>query len=268
MNYTLGFIGTGNMGGALAQAACAGTDPASILLADGNREKADSLAAKLGCNAGGAKDVAGNCRYIFLGVKPQVMSMLMEEIAPVLKAREERFILVSMAAGITTEKIRGMTFPDCPIIRIMPNTSVAVGEGMILYTATENVMEAEINEFKGLMAGAGQFDALPEALMDAGSAVSGCGPAYIYLLIEALADGGVACGLPRDKAMAYAAQTALGAAKAVLETGVHPGELKDRVCSPGGSTIAGVLALESGGFRAAAASAVIAGFKRTVELGK
>lgn len=266
--YTFGFIGTGNMGGALAEAACVKTAPASILLSDGSREKAARMAEKLGCFSAGAKEVAEQCRYIFLGVKPQIMATLLAEIAPVLSARRDRFLLVSMAAGVSTDKIRGMTLSDCPIIRIMPNTSVTVGEGMILYTATENVTEGEITEFKDLMSGAGRFDPLPESLIDAGSAVSGCGPAYIYLLIEALADGGVACGLPRDKAMAYAAQTALGAAKAVLETGIHPGELKDRVCSPGGSTIAGVLALEAGGFRAAAAQAVIAAYKRTVELGK
>ena len=126
----------------------------------------------------------------------------------------------------------------------------------------------EEQEFLKLMAPAGRLDAVPEALIDAASCVSGCGPAWVYQFIEALADGGVACGLPRAKAQRYAAQTLVGAAKLVLESGDHPGALKDAVCSPGGSTIQGVRALEQNGFRSAVVEAVIAAYEKTVALGK
>jgi len=164
--------------------------------------------------------------------------------------------------------IRRMAGAEYPIIRIMPNTPVSVGEGMILYDHTDNVPAEAVKVFCEMMRFAGRLDPLPEKLIDAGSAVSGCGPAFACLFLEALADGGVACGLPRDKAMEYATQMLLGTAKLALESGRHPGELKDAVCSPGGSTIAGVRALEQGSFRAAAMNAVEAAFVRTKELGK
>jgi pyrroline-5-carboxylate reductase len=139
---------------------------------------------------------------------------------------------------------------------------------MILYVADDAVTAAQTAAFADMMAQAGRLDAVPERLMDAGSCVSGCGPAFAYLFIEALADGGVACGLPRAQALDYAAQTVLGAAHMVLSTGQHPGALKDAVCSPGGTTIAGVHALEVGGFRSLAMDAVIAAYDRTLELKK
>jgi pyrroline-5-carboxylate reductase len=173
-----------------------------------------------------------------------------------------------MAAGVAMADIRGMVGADYPIIRIMPNTPVAVGQGMVLYDHTENVSEEALAAFRDFMGFAGRLDPLPEKLIDAGSAVSGCGPAFACLFMEALADGGVACGLPRAKAMEYAAQMLLGTAALALESGQHPGQLKDAVCSPGGSTIAGVRALEQGGFRAAAMNAVEEAYYRTLELGK
>ena len=137
---------------------------------------------------------------------------------------------------------------------------------MILYTANELVTETELATAVDALSMAGRLDRLDEKLIDAGCAISGCGPAYAYMLIEALADGGVICGLPRAKAMEYAAQMLVGAGRMVLETGKHPGELKDAVCSPAGSTIAGVHALESGGFRGAAINAVTAAYGRNKEL--
>ena len=138
---------------------------------------------------------------------------------------------------------------------------------MIQYCSA-NVTAEEEQEFLKLMAPAGRLDAVPEALIDAASSVSGCGPAWVYQFIEALADGGVACGLPRAKAQEYAAQMVLGSAKLVLESGRHPGELKDAVCSPGGSTIQGVRVLEEHGFRGAVTDAVIAAYDKTKEMGK
>ena len=154
-----------------------------------------------------------------------------------------------------------------PVIRIMPNTPCAVGSGVILYDANEQVTPEELEKFATAMSGAGLLDRLEERLIDAGSAVAGCGPAFACLFLEALADGGVACGLPRQKAVVYAAQMLKGTASLLLETGQHPGAMKDAVCSPGGSTIAGVRKLEENGFRGAAMDAVIAALERTAELG-
>ncbi len=263
--FTAGFIGTGNMGGALAAAAC--KNDRSILLADRDSEKAAALAAQCGCAAGETEAVVCDCRFVFLGVKPQVLGLVLRDIAPALKQRND-IVLVSMAAGVTTESIAAYLGFDCPVIRIMPNTPAAIGEGMILYTTNGLVSETDEADFLTLMSAAGAFDRLPESLIDAGSALSGCGPAFVYLFIEALADGGVECGLPRDKALRYAAQTVSGAAQMVLTDGRHPGVLKDAVCSPGGSTIAGVHALEDGAFRGAVMGAVDAAFTRTKELGK
>ena len=263
---SFGFIGTGNMGGALARAAVkSGTE---VLLANRTAAKAEALAAELSAQAVTNEEAARRADYLFLGVKPQMMAGMLSSVAPALAARTDRFILVSMAAGLTTGDIRRMAGGDYPVIRIMPNTPAAIGEGMILYTANERVAAADVEEFCDKMVGAGRFDALEERLIDAASSVSGCGPAFVYQFIEALADGGVACGLPRAKAMEYAAQTLAGAAGMVLATGRHPGQLKDEVCSPGGSTIAGVYALEKGGLRAAVMSAVLESFEKNKELGK
>ena len=265
---TFGFIGTGNMGGALAKAAAAILAPEEILLSNRTFAKAEALASQLGCKAVSVEETAAKSMYIFLGVKPQMMAGLLGDIAPILAKRGDRFILVSMAAGLSMADIQAMAEKNYPVIRIMPNTPVAVGGGVTLYDATEDVEEAELAEFcRGLSAG-GKLDRLPEKLIDAGSSLAGCGPAFACLFMEALADGAVACGLPRAKAMEYAALTLQGTAKLLLETGDHPGALKDAVCSPGGSTIAGVRALEQGGRRAAAMNAVEAAYRRTKELGK
>ena len=154
-----------------------------------------------------------------------------------------------------------------PIIRMMPNTPVALGDGMIQY-CSDDVEPEKMAEWLTAMAPAGRLDAVPESLIDAASAVSGCGPAWAYQFIEALADGGVAAGLPRAKAQEYAAQMVLGSAKLVLESGQHPGALKDAVCSPGGSTIQGVRVLEEHGLRGAVMDAVLAAYDKTKEMGK
>ncbi len=266
MNNTFGFIGAGNMGGALARAASKALQPDCITLADQMAEKAAALAAELGCNSADTATVAQNSTYIFLGVKPQVMEIMLSQITPVLAARKDRFVLVSMAAGVSIGDIRRMLNKDYPVIRIMPNIPVSVGGGVILYDATEDVTPEEISFFCEHMRYAGLLDRLPEKLIDAGSALSGCGPAFVSLFIEALADGAVACGLPRNQAVAYAAQTLAGTAKMILETGMHPGQLKDAVCSPGGTTIAGVGALEAGGFRGSAMDAVVTAYEKTLDL--
>ncbi len=266
--YTLGFIGTGNMGGALALAASKGIASVSLIISDKDEGKAMAMAKELNCAYSHNEELASNSKYIFLGVKPQYLEGLLWEIAPVLKSRTDRFILVSMAAGVKTDRILSILDADYPVIRIMPNTPCRVGEGMILYHPTKAVTHEETEEFKSLMSNAGKFDELPESLIDAGCAISGCGPAFAYMFIDALADGGVAAGLTKAQAVKYAAQTLLGSAKMVLGSGDSPADLKDAVCSPGGSTIAGVKALEEGALRATAMNAVESALKRTKELGK
>lgn len=266
MKERYGFIGCGNMGAALARAAARTLDGEQLLLANRTAEKAEALARELGAQAVSNETVAGTADVIFLGVKPQMMGALLQSLSGVLAARKDRFVLVTMAAGLSIARIREMAGSDYPVIRIMPNTPVSVGAGMVLY-ASEGVGAEALEQFLGTMRAAGRFDQVAESLMDAGSALSGCGPAFVYLFLEALADGAVACGLPRVKAQEYAAQTLLGSARLALESGSHTGALKDAVCSPGGTTIAGVRALERSGFRSAAMEAVIAAYERTKALG-
>ena len=257
-----GFIGTGNMGGALARAARRKLAGEDLLLANRTEAKAAALAKELGAPLSNNRTIAGNADYIFLGVKPQVMGELLAEIGPELGARKDRFVLVTMAAGLSIRDIQDMAGGDYPVLRVMPNTPCSIGEGMILYTPGPGVTAAETDSFLEAMAGAGRFALVPEGLMDAGAAVAGCGPAFVDLFVEALADGGVACGLPRAQAQAFAAQMVLGSARLILESGKHPGALKDAVCSPGGTTIQGVRKLEEAGFRGAVMEAVIAAFEK------
>ena len=264
----IGFIGTGNMGAALATAVSKSDLKAELYFADFFAEKAKALAGALGGKSADNLTLVKECDIVFLGVKPQVLPELLAEISTEVKARNGALTLVTMAAGIPVSTIEKGIGEKTPVIRIMPNIPVKAGSGVVLYDATENVTEEAIQAFRGAMAGAGLVDRLPEKLIDAGSALRGCGPAFVALFAEALADGAVECGLPRDKAMRYALQTIAGTAEYLLETETHPAVLKDAVCSPGGSTIAGVHAMELGGFRAAAAEAVICAYQKTLELGK
>ena len=150
----------------------------------------------------------------------------------------------------------------------MPNTPTAIGKGVIQYCCNDLVDETILADWLADMAPCGLLDSLDESLIDAASAISGSGPAYMYVFLEALADGAVACGIPRAKAYEYAAMTMIGSAEMYLSTKTHPGALKDAVCSPGGSTIAGLRAMEEGGFRSSAMEGVIATYKRNKELGK
>lgn len=266
MQYTFGLIGSGNMGGAIARAVSQTIQDG--ILADHSPQRAQALAQELGLAAGDNDTAARESRYLFLGVKPHLMGDMLAAIQPVLAGRAEAPVLVSMAAGLTIAQIQQMAGQKYPVIRIMPNTPVAVGQGVVLYQASPNVTQEQVEGFLQLMAKAGQLFPTDESLMDVGAAVSGCGPAYVYLMLDAMADGGVACGLPRADAVKYAAQTILGAAQMVLTTGKHPDQLKNEVCSPGGSTIQGVRTLEQRGVRAAMMDAVIAACEKNAALGK
>lgn len=261
----LAFLGCGSMGGALAKAASNKTK--NIILCSKSGSTSAALAEKLGVGCGSNAEAAAAADLIFLGVKPQMLDELLEEIAPLLAEKAEPFVLVSMAAGVSMSGILSKLGAEYPIIRIMPNTPAAIGAGMILYTSC-GVSEEQEEAFLDVMQGAGTFDKLPEKLIDAGSAVSGCGPAFVFKFIDAMADGGVACGLPRKKAILYACETLAGAAKLVVESGEHPGKLKDSVCSPGGTTIQGVRALDKGGFDSAVFEAVVAAFEKNKEFVK
>lgn len=266
MKYKFGFIGTGNMGGALARAVSEKIDPEEILLANRTPEKAQLLADELGCDMGSNADVAKSCRFIFLGVKPQGMAALADEIAPILGARSDRFILVTMAAGLSTAKISELFGGNIPVIRIMPNTPVAIGEGMILYTANEAVEKAELNEFAEALEYAGISDKIKEDLIDAASVISGCGPAFMFMFVDAMEKAGISLGISPEKARLYAAQTMLGAAGLVLSSNESPDELKIKVCSPGGTTIEGVRSFEASKLDKVVLDAANASYKRTLEL--
>ena len=258
-----GFIGTGNMGAALARALRKTVPGHEVLLSNRTAIKAQTLAAELNCRAADNKTVAGQAKFIFLGVKPQMMQEMLDGIKETLSARTDRFVLVTMAAGVKIDSINEMLGAKYPVIRIMPNTPVAIGEGVVLYSASEDVFMDEITDFSNCMRNVGILDRLDENLIDAACAVSGCGPAFVYMFAQALADGAVECGLPRAKAARYAAQTLIGSARLILETEKHPEQLKDEVCSPGGATIAGVHSLENDGFRGTVMNAVKAAFDKT-----
>lgn len=267
MTYTYGFLGTGHMGAALAEAACKSAGADQVIVSNRTPEKAERLAEKLGCTAADVEAVVEKATYLFLGAKPQDMAALLKQIAPLLAERKTPFVLVSMAAGITLQELAAQTDSSYPILRIMPNTPVSVGAGMVFFTPNEHVTPAQLDTFVQGLSYCGFFDRLSEPLLDAGSAVAGCGGAFCNLFTEALADGGVACGLSRAQAYRYAAQMLIGMSKLMLETGKHPAVLKDEACSPGGSTIDGVRVLENAGLRAAVMEAVITSCRKNAILG-
>ncbi|MDR0503895.1 MAG: pyrroline-5-carboxylate reductase [Treponema sp.] len=262
-------IGSGNMGFALMKNA---SDNAAVFFTDADFEKARMAASSLGAKALGSNtEAALKGEFIILAVKPQALPQVLAEIAPVIRERmKDGFapVLVSMAAGWSIGKIQSAVGEKPPVARLMPNTPSLIGKGMIVMSVSPEVSAQNIQELKDILSGAGIIDIMDERYMDAATGVSGSGPAFVYLFIEAMADGGVHAGLPRDKALLYAAQTVIGAAAMVQETGKHPGELKDMVTSPGGTTIAGIAALEEGAFRSTVIKAVEAAVKRSEELGK
>lgn len=254
------------MGGALAYAASKVLSADRIAVSDLDPARVEPFVREKKATAAELAEVVRESRYIFLAVKPQGLAGLFDQISGILKKRQDHFVLVSMAAGVPIERIAQLAGMECPIIRMMPNTPVRVGQGMILYAANDKASGEDVEGYLNGLSGAGKFDAIPEKLIDAAGALSGCGPAFVYLFAEALADGGVWCGLPRDKANLYAAQTLAGAAELLLSSGTHPGALKDAVCSPGGTTIEGVRTLENGAFRGTVTNAVVSAYEKTKKL--
>lgn len=258
-----GFIGCGNMGGAIAKAFSRTTKEFIITDRSG---KAQKIAQELGCIYGTTEEIVTSCDAIFLAVKPQAMKQVLSSL--VSWFQETKPLLISMAAGLSTAQIEQFAGGNIPVIRIMPNTPVAVSQGLIPYCCNDLVQQPVIDDFLSHMKYAGKMDLLPEGLMDAVSALSGSGPAFVYLFADAMADGAVACGLPRQKAIEYAAQTLMGAASMMLQSSKHPSQLKDDVCSPGGSTICGIKVLEEKGVRGAVMDCICATYNKNLELGK
>ncbi|HWE39820.1 MAG TPA: pyrroline-5-carboxylate reductase [Isosphaeraceae bacterium] len=261
-----GFVGAGKMATALVRGMLrAGTaEPGMVVASDALEEARQALASATGIGAAGSNaEVAARSDVIVLAVKPQSMPGVLEELQPALMPGH---LVISIAAGVSLETLAAGLGPDRRLVRVMPNTPALVGAGAAGYCLGEHATAADEAVVRSCLEAVGRAYRVPERLLDAVTGLSGSGPAFVYIMIEALSDGGVRVGLPRDVATALAAQTVLGAAKMVLETGLHPGTLKDHVTSPGGTTIAGLHALERGGLRAALIDAVEAATRRSAEL--
>ncbi len=257
----VGFIGTGNMGGALARAVFRSGRAGRILLANRTEAKARKIAEETGGEVCSGREAAALSDFLFIGIEPAGLEELAEEIRPELEKKNGRTVIVSMLAGKSLRAVEE-AFGSFPVIRIMPNMPVSEGCGFSLYTVNGAVSDEEKEYFSLLIGPSGMTEETDEQTLVFGSGVTGCGPAFAALFIEALADGAVAVGLPRAKALRYAEGMLKGTAEMLLKAGMHPGALKDSVCSPGGSTIQGVRALEEGGLRHAVMNAVIAAFKK------
>ncbi len=261
----IAFIGCGNMGGAIVRAVCRSVEPGKVYISNRGREKALSLAAECGCNVCTDNlSAAKGADYVFLGVKPYQILDIIREIEPILDGSE---VIVSMAAGVPGYAMSEALEKGNRVVRILPNTPCAIGRGLVLIAPGENVAEETVAELEAILADCGMVARSDEEHAEAGMTVGGCTPAFTYMFIEALADGGVRAGLKRSDAMFWAAQAVAGAAQMVIESGRHPGELKDAVCSPGGATIEGIRTLEMNAFRGGVIDAVTIAAKRSAELG-
>mmetsp|Transcript_20047 Transcript_20047/g.60739 ORF Transcript_20047/g.60739 Transcript_20047/m.60739 type:complete len:280 (+) Transcript_20047:371-1210(+) len=266
----LGFIGAGNMAGALARGAVsAGAIPAArVCASDLVQPLLDKLSEDLPgvqCFNGGNAEVASRANLIIVAVKPDVVPIVLNELAPHLTPNH---CIVSIAAGVPIEAMAACLPEATRIVRVMPNTPCMVGESAAAYACGPAATDEDKANVETVFGAVGEVMEVKEKLLDAVTGVSGSGPAFVFNFIEALADGAVRAGLPRHVALRLAAQTVRGAATMVLETGKHPGELKDMVTSPGGTTIAGVHALEERGFRGTVMNAVVAAADRATEMGK
>jgi pyrroline-5-carboxylate reductase len=254
------------MGGAIARGLVARSicPPERILLSDIRREWVEGLAGELGARV--AEDnvsAVRDAQIVLLCVKPQVFPLVGAELQPVLTPDH---LVVSIMGGIETGTMERILGPEVPVVRVMPNILAAVGAAFSVYTVGKRVTPAHEETVKTLLGAVGEVEAADEKLMDAVTGLSGSGPGFVFVMMEALTDGGVKAGLPRALAQKLAAHTVLGSAKMWLETGKHPGELKDMVTSPGGTTIAGIAEMEAAGVRSGLIRAVDAAARRSREL--
>ena len=261
-------VGGGNMGEALAMGMVnsAYANIGDIVIAEPLAERAEYLrkTADFHVVSDGA-EAAPEAQKVVIAVKPQVLDVVLDGLKDALAHRP---LLISVVAGAPTGRFTGILGDKARIVRVMPNTPALVGEGAAGLCAGGGASESDLLQAKQLLESVGKAVVLPESLMDAVTGLSGSGPAYVFQFIEALADGGVRAGLPREDALLLAAQTVLGSARMLIETGEHPGRLKDMVASPGGTTIAGLHALENGGLRSAVMNAVYEAARRSEELGR
>ena len=271
----IGFIGAGNMGGAIITAVCRRLAPSDVIIYDIDRSKAESLSSATGCSvAEGYSEVIQQAEIIMLCVKPQFLDAVLEDTIPIFKGVYDsgrRQVIGSIVAAYElqtlTERFQkaGM---EMPVIRLMPNTPVMVGQGIILFAGNHFASDRDVVCLMDYLQAGGLCKQTQEQMLAAACPVFSCSPAFVYMFIEALSDGGVRVGMFRDEAIQLAAQAVLGSAAMVLQTGQHPGQLKDAVCSPGGITIVGVEELERNGFRNAAIQAVVKAFERQEEMSK
>lgn len=264
----VGFIGAGKMAQALAKGLIQGelTLPEKIFCSCPRTDVSllDKM-RRLGCRTSTDNgQVADDSRVLILAVKPPVIPLVLKEISSFVTPQH---LVISVAMGITTRHIEQVLPPKSRVIRVMPNTPALVREGASVFSCGSATLEDDAATAHRIFSSVGICDEIEENLLDAVTGLSGSGPAYMYMAIEALADGGVKMGIRRDLALKLAAQTLLGAARMVLETNQHPGSLKDDVCSPGGTSIQAVHQLETSGFRAALISAVEAATTRSKETG-
>ena len=264
----VGFLGAGNMGEAMIRGLLAvdAVPAKSIFATDVRLDRLKQLEEQFGIQGLPSNaDLVRRADVILLAVKPQIMGAVLGEIGPLVTSDK---LLISIAAGVSTERLRQFLGRPARLIRVMPNTPALVLAGATGIARAEGLQPGDLETAQAIFGAVGKVVVLDESLMDAVTGLSGSGPAYVALVVESLADGGVKMGLDRQTAMTLATQTVLGSAKLLLETGTHPGQLKDMVSSPGGTTIAGVAALEDGGVRRTLMKAVEEATRRSRELGR
>lgn len=264
----IGFLGTGKMATALASGFVRElVTPDQIIGSDPSDESRSAFTSTIGTDAivaGSPEECLAAAQIIFLAVKPQVMDVALGDLQDALDSSQ---LIVSIAAGTSIQTLETLLPAKQRVIRVMPNTPCLIGKGASGISPGTHATEDDISTICRLLQTVGIVESVPERLLDAVTGLSGSGPAYVFQMIEALSDGGVRAGLPRQTATRLAAQTLTGAAELLLQTGEHPGVLKDAVTSPGGTTIAGLQVLEQAGLRAALIDAVEAATNRSIELG-
>lgn len=268
MNKIIGFIGNGNMGqamiGGIVNAKIVA--PANIIVSDLNEKGLNDVSKKYGVKiTTDNNETAKHADILILSVKPYLYPVI---IAGIKEEVKEDVIIVTIAAGKSISSTEEAFGRKVKVVRVMPNTPALVGEGMAALSPNEAVTKEEVQEIISIFESFGEAELVGEKLMDAVTAVSGSSPAYVYMFIEAMADAAVLEGMPRNQAYKFAAQAVLGSAKMVLETGMHPGALKDMVCSPGGTTIEAVATLEAMGLRAAVIAAMRSCAEKSKEMSK
>lgn len=268
MEIRVGLIGTGNMGSPLIKGIVhsGASAPENIYIFDVDRSKAEAISKETGVRiANDNRELVQNCDYIVLAIKPAFVKQVLEEVKDLFTPDK---VLVSIAVGVTTKALKAVIGEDKKVVRTMPNLPVLVGEGMTLVCFDKSLNDTEKTVVKSLFAGSGKVEELEERLMSEVTALTSSSPAYVFIMIEAMADGAVQSGIPRKIAYKLAAQAVLGSAKMVLETGLHPADLKDQVCSPAGTTIEAVQALEKNGFRYLIMNAMQQCTRKALEIGR